>query len=287
MSKNYVVEPLVDFGMAIEQAEHESGKSIRSVQRTNYYAAGIRVATPEGQITCSADRHFNVDFLFGPADIDAKSGAIKDFANRVTVLKLHFNPFTHDAKAGRWSRGSLTMPPAWHGVCAGCGAVVAANRLFRQKRAGKGAVCKRCGAKDSFKSQKLPVKRLDVASSELATLYAMHNAGGAQAARLKLPRAWALYREGRTPTEWVPHVDDSAAMNIAIRASDRGMEIRPAQHAIASQSSATSGFVLEGTGGFRFGWLTHKELCGETIELCGYKLQAATLFARKGGRLTL
>jgi len=285
MRNQHEVKPMVDLGTAIEQAEQVAGKSIESVQRTSYYVAGIRVRVPEGQITCSAEKHFNVDLLVGPADIDAKSQSAEEFAKRVVSVRLHFNPFTYDAKTGRMSRGSMTVVPSWQGACTACGAIIAANHMMRNRRGGKPCACKRCGAVDAFKTSKLPVKRPDAASPELQALFDLHTISAPKLDRLALPRAWALYREGRVPTAWIPSADDDAAMNLAIRANGKGMEIRPAQHAIASQSTATSGFVLEGTGGMRAGWLTHKELCGETIELCGYKLQAGTLFGRRGNAL--
>lgn len=279
------ITPIANLGMALEEAEKAAGKSVESVQRTNYYVAAMRVSTPESRLTCSAQRHFNVDLLVGPSDIDKKAGSLEEFATRVVAVKLHFNPFTFDDKTGRMSRGSMTLSPMWQGVCASCGVVVSANKLLRQRRGGKTATCKRCGATGSFSQKKLQRKVLGSDSGGVADLFQLHTASNPKEARLALPRAWALYREDNAPTEWVPPVDDSSALSLAISASRSGMEIRPAQHAIMSQSKATSAFVLEGTSGTRAGWLTHDELTGGTVNLCGYKLQAGPLFKR--GRLAL
>jgi hypothetical protein len=283
--RNRVVTPIVSVGMALEEAAKSAGKPIEAVQRTNYYAAAIRVNVPDGQLTCSAQRHFNVDLLVGPTDIDKRSDSPGAFASRVMAVKLHFSPFTFDDATGRMSRGSMTLAPMWQGVCAACGAVVAANRLLRQRRSSKQAVCKRCGAANAFSQKKLERKKLESSSAGVAELYKLHTVGDAKQARLAMPRAWAIYRENNAPTEWIPKADDGMAMSLAIKASYNGMEIRPAQHAIMSQSKATSAFVLEGTSGFRAGWLTYNELTGGTVNACGYKLQAAPMFRR--GQLAL
>lgn len=284
-NSNRVVTPIVNVGMALEEAAKAAGKPIESVQRTNYYTAAIRVNAPDGQLTCSAQRHFNVDLLVGPSDIDKKSDSAEAFASRVMAVRLHFSPFTFDDATGRMSRGSMTLAPMWQGVCTACGAVVAANRLLRQRRGSKQAACKRCGAANAFSQKKLERKKLEVSSAGVSELYKLHGAGNAKATRLAMPRAWAIYRENNAPTEWIPSADDEVAMSLAIKASYNGMEIRPAQHAIMSQSKSTSAFVLEGTSGFRAGWLTYDELTGGTVNTCGYKLQAAPMFRR--GQLAL
>ena len=270
------VKPLVDLASVIEQAEKETGKPIVPVQVADNYVVGISVKAPDGQLTCSATKHFNVDVLIGPSNIGRKYDSLEEFAKDVHVLKMHFSPFSFD-KAGHISRGSLTLPPTWVGVCTECGKQVKSNTLLRQSRGSKSTVCKRCGAKNSFK-RKSTRKSATIETAGIWELFKTYSAGYENGDKLSMPRAWALYREGNTPTAWVPEVSDDKAMSLAIKANYSGMEIRPAQHAIMSQSKATASFVLESTAGFSSGWLKKSELMGGTIKSCGYKFQAGSIF---------
>jgi len=274
-----IIEPIANVGLAIEEAEVTFGKSIKEVQRVDNHIVGIDIKVQEGRLTRSATKHFDVDVLIGPKDTAGEFKSLDDFAKQVSMVKMHFTPFKF-SKEGKISRGSLTLPPMWVGACTDCGAVVKANTLLKQSRKGKSVVCKRCGGKNTFK-RKSTQKTAEASNPAVKALFNAYNAGYSNGSKLALPRAWALYREGQTPTEWVPAMDDNKALSLAIKADRNGMELRPAQHAIMSQSKATSSFVIERTSGLAVGWLSRKELTGGTVNLCGYKMQAGPVFNKR------
>jgi len=276
MSKRYEIKPLVDVGSAIKEAEKTAGKSIRSTQHKEKYVTAIRVRTKAGQLTCSAQNHFDVDLVIGPSDISGEFNNLENFASCVRAVKLHFNPFKF-SDSGKISRGSLTLKPLWRGVCRSCGVVVKASDVIKQSRGKSEMKCRRCNAVGKFSKQAINPK--SAPDNVVNALYTTYTAGCEASNALALPRVWSLYREGMAPTAWLPPADDTKAIDVAVRASNKGMEIRPASHAIMSQSKATAGFVMEGTSGFNCGWLSKDALTGCASRSCGYKLQARQLFS--------
>lgn len=181
--------------------------------------------------------------LYGVSIVGPGAGA-----NAYATYALRLNPFVIDHK-GSIEPGSIEARPMVRLVCADACRPTQHGQIspWEQSR----FECPDCGGKTRYAgSDNSEIGPDDVRRAALERAAAALPIDGAIT-----PRAWAVYRRGKAPAEFVPEANDEKAMAIALDLDTRNLAMASVDTAIKSGVRPDS-FVLEKVTGWRGAWMT-------------------------------